>query len=86
MTTSWRPTNWAKMYPGQCDFCPSKIVDDYGWRCDITCGKHTQHVCFEKGAEAIVNSEEVKRALAFWHLMKDPFPGWAKDIEKYYEE
>ena len=41
---------------------------------------------FENGAEAMLESDEVKKALTFWHLMKDPPPSWVREVEKYYKE
>ena len=63
MPTSWRPANWNTDHPDPCEKCGNKNIDVYGWLCDIACGKRSDYVNFENGAEAMLNSKEVQEAM-----------------------
>ena len=46
----WRPDNWPKC---PCDDCTAehKFVDEYGYLCDLSCGKRTKWINREFGAD-----------------------------------
>jgi len=47
----YRPEDWPKC---PCDDCPDKIIDDYGYFCNIVCQKRTHWICREAGADAML--------------------------------
>lgn len=55
----WRPDKWPKC---PCDGCTHKAVDNYGYLCNMTCGKRSEWVSFEAGA-----------SLMFEVLKKQPY-------------
>ena len=50
---SWRPESWSKC---PCDDCPNKVIDDYGYVCDLSCGKWGEWFMFEAGADAMLKA------------------------------
>ena len=53
MSSKWRPEGWPK-YP--CDDCTEKQIDGYGYVCDLSCGKRSQWISREAGADAMLES------------------------------
>ena len=52
----WRPdTDWPKC---PCDDCTAehKLVDEWGYFCDMVCGKRTAWIQREAGADAILEA------------------------------
>jgi hypothetical protein len=52
----WRPTtDWNKC---PCDDCSAehKLVDEYGYFCDLSCGKRTAWINKEIGADAMLTT------------------------------
>ncbi|MBU2249451.1 MAG: hypothetical protein KKD77_22075 [Gammaproteobacteria bacterium] len=58
----WRPEDWPKC---PCDGCTAenKLVDEYGYLCDISCGQHSAWVQKESGADAMLEALK-ERSLA----------------------
>lgn len=50
---NWRPDNWSKC---PCDECDGKVIDDYGYFCDLACGERTAWLNREAGADAILKA------------------------------
>jgi hypothetical protein len=53
MITKWRPKGWFK---NPCDGCENKQEDDYGYLCDLACGKRTAWINQEAGADAMLEA------------------------------
>jgi len=49
----WRSTDWPKC---PCDGCDSRVVDEYGYFCDMTCQERTHWLCREEGADAMLKT------------------------------
>ena len=51
----YRPTDWPKC---PCDDCVAghKLIDEWGYFCDMACGKRTQWINREVGADAMLES------------------------------
>jgi len=47
----YRPDNWPKC---PCDSCDHPDVDDYGYLCDLACGKRSAWFNREAGADAML--------------------------------
>ena len=76
---SYRPEGWPKC---PCDDCPDKIIDDYGYFCNIVCQKRTHWICREAGADAVLES-------LFWMAQKSPtgvFTINSKEVHIYFKE
>jgi len=45
-----------------CDGCADKVIDDYGYFCDIACGKHSAYIYrlegFNMAIESLIEVEE----------------------------
>jgi len=50
---TWRPKDWP-ICP--CDACTRKEEDEYGLYCDLTCGKNTDWLWREEGADAMLRA------------------------------
>jgi len=57
---NWRPPNWGK---DPCYGCKNRDEDRWGFVCDISCGRHSAHMNFEAGADAILK--------ALWKLAEE---------------
>ena len=51
--SEWRPLDWPK---SPCDDCEHEDIDDYGYYCDLWCGKRTGWANRETGADAILGA------------------------------
>ncbi len=47
---NWRPDGWPKC---PCDECDRKVVDGYGYFCNLACGERTTWFNREAGADAM---------------------------------
>lgn len=50
---NYRPDDWPKC---PCDECDRKVIDDYGYFCDLACGERTAWLNREAGADAILKA------------------------------
>ena len=55
----WRPDDWPECV---CDRCKQKVVDDYGYLCDINCGKHIAYLNHEAGADLMLRMLRERQA------------------------
>ncbi len=51
--SNWRPKNWQK---NPCDGCENENADEYGFFCNLTCGKCSAYQNYEAGADAILDA------------------------------
>jgi hypothetical protein len=63
----WRPDDWPK---DPCIDCPNKQVDDYGYLCDLACGKRAAWMNQEIGADRMLSKARI-RFEEFWEYWID---------------
>ena len=39
-----------------CVDCPDKVIDDYGYFCDLSCGKRTAWLYYKAGQESVAKA------------------------------
>ena len=59
----YRPNGWETINPDPCKDCPDIQLDNYGYLCDLACGKHTAYLNREAGVDAILK--------VIWKMAKD---------------
>ena len=67
----WRPSKGWK--PDPCKDCPTKREDEWGFICDIYCGKMSAYRNYEAGADAML--EAIKgltnqEVIDLWRILK----------------
>lgn len=77
--SDWRPENWDEINPDPCKDCSNKVIDDYGYFCDLACGKHSAYLNKEAGADAMLEALRKKGFL-------DMGEGDSLDIHGVYNE